>query len=236
MRIDGLTVCVDYAAELKLSLDRWAAALDSVMVVSAPRDRATREACRAAGRRVSAYFTTAFYEDQAAFNKGRALQEGLSLVRPREWVLLFDADIVPPVDLRERIEAAGIRPGTLYGCPRHQAPDPEAWDSPPDRWPSMNDREVAGYFMLFHAADPAVGDIHALIPSRYTHAGNYDSELQNRWGLGAGMDRKAWLDIPLLHVGQPGANWCGVGNERAVADLRRQRRAGRHWTQETIST
>ncbi len=235
MRIHGLTVCVDYADELRLSLPRWAAALDSVTVVTSPADQATARLCESQHRRVWCYKTPVFYENGAHFNKGAAIQEAvLAHGFPwRDWLLLFDADIIPPADLRERIDAAAPQAGILHGCPRHQAPDAAVWDTDPQRWPAMNDREIPGYFMLFHTADPAI-DRASLVNTTYIHAGNYDSELQNRWGIGASMERKAWLPIPLLHIGRPGVNWCGVGNEQAVLELRRQRREGRHWTQETI--
>ncbi|HUX00223.1 MAG TPA: hypothetical protein VMY35_04520 [Phycisphaerae bacterium] len=237
MLIDGLVVCVNYADELALSLPRWSAALDTITVVTSPMDVQTLrllvngEPGRTA---IRTHITDIFYKGGAHFNKGGAMQEAIERTHPwRDWVLLFDSDIMPPLDLRAKLDAADLQPGILHGAHRHQAKFANA-HTDPEGWPQYPDREVAGYFQLFHVSDPAVADRSDVIDTGYTHAGNYDSQFQNRWGPGASVERKRWLDIHVLHVGDPGRNWCGKGNEAALAEIRMARARGRHWTEERI--
>jgi hypothetical protein len=233
MQIDGLVVCVDYWRELSLSINRWKRALDSITIVTSESDLKTRTASRL-HLKTACVWTQAFYAGGGAFNKAAAMQEAIVDAHPwRDWVLLFDADIIPPVDLREQLESADLHPGYLYGAKRHQA-HPDQWEGDPDRFPILNDREIPGYFQLFHVTDPAVADRAHVLPTQYYHAGNYDSELQNRWGHGSAMDRKRWLDFHVLHIGSPGKHWCGRDNDEAMKELHAARAAGKRWTDETI--
>jgi len=236
MKIDGLVACVDYALELKLSMYLWEKNLDSVTVVTMQHDIHTRHVARPQRRPadIRTHITDAFHRNGAMFNKAAAMQEAIIEAHPwRDWVLLFDADIIPPVDLRERLEAADLEPGYLYGAKRHQA-HPNQWEGDPERFPILNDREIPGYFQLFHVTDPAVADRAHVLPTQYYHAGNYDSEFQNRWGHGSAMDRKRWLDFHVLHIGSPGKHWCGRDNAEAMKELHAARAAGKRWTDETI--
>lgn len=235
MKIDGLVVCVDYAAELRLSLDRWLHALNTLTVVTTDEDRATGDLFVYNIDGVGwIHKTEAFYANGAKFNKAAAMQEAIIEMHPwRDWVLLIDADVIPPVNLREQLEAANLKPGILYGARRHQS-DPSHWDEDPTKFPLLPDREMPGYFQLFHVSDPVVADRANILNTTYTHAGNYDSEFQNRWGRGADMARKRWLKFPVLHIGEPGVNWCGRGNHEAMIQLRTARAGGHRWTDETI--
>jgi len=238
MHIDGLVVCVDYTAELALSLPRWLAALDSITVVTTPVDVRTQKLivdCELPDRAlIRAHITEVFYAHGALFNKGAAMQEAIDRTHPwRDWVMLFDADVMVPTDLRARLEAADLQPGILHGAHRHQAEVSQA-ETDPELWPQYPDREVAGYFQLFHVSDPVVADRANVLDATFTHAGNYDSLFQNRWGKGASIERKRWLDVHVLHVGPPGRNWCGRGNDEAIDKLRLARAQGTRWQDERI--
>jgi hypothetical protein len=192
MRIAGLTVCVDYADLLGRSLPRWAAGLDDLVVVTAPRDAATLELCRECGVRTLA--TDVFWDRGAAFNKAAAMELGLATLPQDEWVLLFDADIIPPQTWRQQVELSNCRPGRLYGARRHE-----------EGGQPINDGELAGFFQLWHGTDPAAQDRPLL--GSWSNCSAYDSEFMRRWP----PERRFILPLDVTHVGRPGQNWCGRG-------------------------
>lgn len=213
MQVHALVVSVDYAPELSRSIDRWVAGLASLVVVTAPRDEATIALARQHGAQL--HVTEAFFEDGALFNKGAAMQEARALLPQSDWHLFLDADVVPPPDWATRLEAADTKLGCLHGARRVLE------DGRP-----IDDRELAGFFHLFHSADPRAS--HPL-DRDWLHAGNYDSTFMQRWP----RELQRILDLELVHLGEPGVNWCGKGNDAAMKQIREQRRT-RSWRSETV--
>ena len=59
-----------------------------------------------------------------------------------------------------------------------------------------------------------------MLDTGWRHAGGYDSEFEFRWPP---TRRVRIPGLVLTHIGLPGANWCGVGNDAAMAELKRRR-------------
>lgn len=214
MRVSAITVSVDYASELAHGIARWVAGLEELVVVTAPRDEETIALAEHAG--ATLHVTGAFWEDGALFNKARAMQEARALLPPDGWHLFIDADVVPPEDWMERLEAEALQPGTLHGARRVFE------DGRP-----VVDRELAGFFQLWHASDSRGV---APLGRDWLHGGCYDSEFMLRWP----RQFQRILDLELVHLGETGQNWCGRENRAALEDIRRRRRAGQSWRTETV--
>jgi len=125
MYLEAVTVCVDYGDFLREVIpwnqplfDRWA-------VVTTPADEETRELCRRGG--IECYPTDEFYRDGNEFNKGRGIAIGVDHLSQRDWVLHIDADMVLPPMTRQYLDAAHLRPETLYGCDRAMCVGWEKW-------------------------------------------------------------------------------------------------------------
>lgn len=205
MKITGLVVCVDYADLLERGLSRWRDGLDKLLVVTRPRDIQTQELCRAAG--VGFHVTDAFNFSGSVFNKAAALSEAIEALAWEGWFLNFDADVVPPENWRERLEAEKVDRGYLHGCHRLN-----------ERGAPMRDGEMAGYFHLWHTSDERV-QRRPLWDVRWRHAGGYDSEFAFRWG----SDNWRWLPFLVTHLGDCGSNWWGRGNQDAHREMMRGR-------------
>lgn len=216
----AITVCVEYADFLAITLPRNAQHFDEVMVVTAPQDRFTAEVVESVPN-ASCYVTDAFYRQGAAFNKGLALEEGLDALGRRDWLVIFDADVVMPAEMNILVNTIG----NLYGAHRRICQDPHQWDGGEDwsAWPILQDRELAGWFQLFHADDPVLKE-RPWYGTNWRHAGGCDSVFQDRWPA----NRKIWLPMEVLHLGEPFTNWYGRhtpyvdGRRPPQADQRRQ--------------
>jgi hypothetical protein len=226
MRISGITVCVDYSEFLGQSLARWRRGLDELLVVTSPTDIPTKALCSAHGTPFHA--TEVFWARGAKFNKAGALNEALQktgIFDRAQWFLFFDADVIPPADWRHQLEHPGqLVPGNLYGAGRAD-----------ERGEPIPDTELAGYFQLFHAADPAVR-MHAeagkgVALEEFTNAGCYDSCFMRRWPA----ERRLFVpSLMLTHLGERGVNWCGIGNREAMSQLRSERRRRGGWQHERL--
>lgn len=207
MRISALTVSVNYADLLANSIDRWLAGCEKLLIVTSPTDEDTLDLARSHDCLVHA--TDAFYREGAAFNKGLAISEAVEAFDYLDdWQLLFDADMVPQANWRQIVEAAKPQPGFLYGATRQLENG--------ERFSDRN--EIPGYFQLFHASDTNA-QRKPLLDTTWRHAGGMDSEFHQRWP----MNRKRWLDMTLIHQGEPGMNWHGRGNYEATARMLMER-------------
>lgn len=214
MTISLLTVSVDYAPQLERSIARWRAGADDMLVVTAPRDQATQDLCGRHGVRFHA--TDRFWIPGAAFNKAGALAQGYGVLSPPDWVLIVDADVIPPENWRQIIEAEKPQQGLLHGARRRD-----------EGGQVILDAAVVGFFMLFHRTDPRVGNP---IFADWHNAGAYDSEFERRWG----RSNQRMLPLTLDHQGPHGQNWCGVGNSQGMQEMWKQR-FSKGWQSERLT-
>lgn len=212
--IHGLVVSVGYSGMLLQCGQVWLRGLASLMVVTSPEDAPTRSAVSLlnqtpAGRgKINLYLTDAFTRDGAAFNKGLAMEEARSVMPWEDWILFFDADIIPPLDWYERL--GELQLGYLYGALRYTL-DHGVITVVPD------DRIGYGYFQLFHAKDPKV-QRRPLLDICWRHAGNYDSNFLLSFG-----SLVKQVPFPVFHKGLQHQNWFGIGKEEAFAQMQATR-------------
>ncbi len=237
MRIEAVTVCVNYADFLARTLPTVRSQVDAMAVVTAPFDADT--ARLAAGHGCSVLATDAFYRGDA-FNKGRALEEFFAsdVFELGGWVLVVDADIALPPTARAVIERMVLQPDTLYGASRLACPTSADWDcigAEQGAWhvdhlqPFPVRAELAGFFHLFRPGAMK----RPWYPTDWGHAGGQDSVFEQRWP----KQRKERLPIATVHLGDHRANWFGRvtprwdGGECGGPGEARIREAGRHYTQ-----
>ncbi len=210
----ALTVCVEYDDLLRLTLPRLLRHFDWLLVVTSPADDRTQYlvaqtvAEAMAGdeaRKVQLHVTDAFTRGGATFNKGLAIEEGLDVLGRDGWLAIVDADIVLPSTPIPNPQS--LIPGFLYGpARRRMCVDPAAWDRGDD-WsahPFIQDHELAGFFQLFHASDPALWE-RPWYGIDWRHAGGCDSVFQAKWPA----ERRVRLPFEVLHLGPDGTNWHG---------------------------
>jgi hypothetical protein len=220
MKIHGITVCVNYAHFLTLSLRAWADGLDSLLVVTTHEDTVTQRLCKQ--HNVDYRATNIFYADGAKFNKGASIADAFEYLRLPDtddnWLLMFDSDIEPESNWREQVDKFSPAIGNLYGAKRYKLNGEQE-----------PDEHMAGYFLLSNLSDHRM-QIKPIVDTHWYHAGNYDSTFMDRWPL----ERRIFLPIHLTHHGMTGINWCGVGNHQAMKHLHKTRQLLGKWDHETI--
>lgn len=201
----AFTCCVGemYAELLRKSIARWAACADKVVIVTKPGDAITKVTLPG---NVLIVETTVFDLNDAAFNKGAALNVAYAAMDARDHVVHFDSDIVPPHDWWKTLRAHAPR-GKIVGAPRTT-----------EKGRIIDDRGLYpyGYLQCWHAQDPRVWrwplfDVHS------KHAGSYDANFLELWP----RQRRRLAPFTVVHIGEIRTNWFGPGQEgnQEMADI-----------------
>jgi hypothetical protein len=125
MKIEAVTVCVNYADFLTWFLLANRLHFDRLVVVTDEGDTRTAALCEHYG--VECVRTNVFYEGGLAFDKGAGINAGLAKLDRDGWVAHLDCDIVLPPRTRKLIEAAKLDPASIYGIDRMLCQNFEDW-------------------------------------------------------------------------------------------------------------
>lgn len=198
----AIIVSVDYGDLLDVTLHYNRHHFDEVMVVTTQDDRDTQAVAIAADADLC--LTGAFYHDGAAFNKWKALEEGLDCFGRQGLICIMDADVLWP----QVIPDFEYEKGCLYTPIRHTKVEINGPVPPEDEWESYpehpNCGEWAGWTQIFHADDPHLGAA-PWHETNWRHAGGADSFFQMKWPVKC----KKRPPFRVLHLGEDGVNWCG---------------------------
>jgi hypothetical protein len=125
LRIEAVTVCVDYADFLETTLPFMQRAVDDLVVVTSPDDRRTQKLADQAGVRVLA--TTAMHDAGRKFSLGAGVSAGLGALPLSDWALVLDADIILPPSFHRTVQHLRLEKEKLYGIDRVHCRGWHAW-------------------------------------------------------------------------------------------------------------
>jgi hypothetical protein len=114
-KIDVVIVSVNYNDFLAITLKNTTSILD-VTVVTSPTDIICQELCRKFGAKC--VITERMYENNATFNKGKAINEGIRSLKNPEWIILLDADIYLQSDFLDVLKSTELNYQNLVVCKR----------------------------------------------------------------------------------------------------------------------
>ncbi len=201
MRVRGITVCVNYHDLLAITLVRNIRFLESCWVVTHPNDHSTKDVCRKVPN-VHVLETNAFYEGGAKFNKGLAIEQGFDAMGRKDFILIWDADIL----LHDQFTLPPLEVDKLYYSQRRILEDPHLW-TPAFHWDyaePTTDRDGVGFFQLFHADSNTI-KARPWYDTTFCHAAGGDGYFAARWP----EHKKHLLPLPVLHLGPRDRNWFG---------------------------
>lgn len=117
LRLEAVTACVGFDDFLDAALARNHPHLDTMIVVTSHEDHRTQAVCRKHG--AICVQTDLFHKNGRHFNKGAALNSGLSRFQYHGWRLHLDADVLLPDNFRRMLfNHTHLDPRCVYGCDR----------------------------------------------------------------------------------------------------------------------
>ena len=192
----AVIVSVDYAEKLSITLPINRRHFGRVLVVTKVQDNLTPRV--ATQNRAEVYVIDAHYTDSAAFQKWRAVEEGLDWIGRTGLVCLMDADIVWPRVTPDIVLQTGI----LYG-PRCRITD-YARSQPEDRWSKLPlhpcyskwPQYICNGVMIFHADDSSLGRPPWF--DAIKSPSDCGRQFQQHWHV----SRRVQLPFNVLHLGR----------------------------------
>lgn len=236
MKIEAVTVCVDYADFLSRVAPHNRRLLDRWVVVTRPADELTRQTCLKNSIEVVLCDEFGRCGD---FNKARGINAGLRQLSGDGWLVHLDGDICLPLDFRQCLDDAHLQEGYIYGALRLCLPGWEAWEAAQRQglysralgWlAEYRDRPAGsyiggipgasrfgyapiGYFQMWHGSETlSWGSARKWYPDEHGGAGRTDNQFAWLW------DRRRRQLIPellLFHLESlsakdgMGHNWHG---------------------------
>lgn len=116
MRIEAVTVCVDYSDFLNVIANTNKKLFDRWIIVTSHFDKKTQAVCDYHG--LECVKTNVMYDNGDTFNKGKAINEGFKRLKKDGWILHIDADIMLPSDFREIVKEEFLQKDAIYGIDR----------------------------------------------------------------------------------------------------------------------
>lgn len=120
MRLEAVTVCLNYDDFLEPAIRANQALFEDWVVVTEAGDKGTHDVCERYGVRAidCPYFT----KGGSHFDKARGINLGLAHLSCSDWMLHIDADIVLPQDTRQQLLNIDLDPLNIYGMDRVDCP------------------------------------------------------------------------------------------------------------------
>lgn len=205
MKVDAITVCVDYSEYLALIVGNKAV-FDRWMIVTVKQDKDTIALCEREG--LDYCFSERLYEG-GPFCKGKAINDGLMELRPQDWVCQLDADTYLFPALRTAIEEANLDSDCMYGLYGRLLVNDGA------ELKAMLDKEqispdelehvglAVGYFQMWHSS------MRQFYPEQSTHAGLDDILMRESYSL----DKVKLFPSYAIHIGQMWVNHKGIPDD-----------------------
>lgn len=200
----AITICVDYADLLAVTLPWNRHNFTEWMIVTTPEDQQTIQL--ASEHSCQVYTTRSFYDNGAHFNKYLAMEEGFDVLGREGWLCILDADVLIP----KGVDHTHYRIGNLYGPRRRMLQDPTGNIQKKINKPWIGYKidgfvaQFPGYCQIFNVDDPRLGP-PPWHETDWKHCAGGDARFQDKW------EHRHKIRTPweVLHLGPKDVNWCG---------------------------
>jgi hypothetical protein len=125
MKIECVTVCVNYSDFLAHTLPQNKHHFDHMVVVTTPEDIETQRVCEFYN--VECVTTNEFTLNGDPFNKAKGINAGLRRLSKSGWVVHIDSDIYLPPLTRSILQRISLDGNNIYGIDRMMCPNFEEW-------------------------------------------------------------------------------------------------------------
>lgn len=210
--LEMLVTSVNYGDCLRETIPHNVEICDKIYLVTSQKDILSQEICARFPDKVKCIVSDVFFENGAIFNKGKGLNLAFKAAEKKDWLLISDADILLPTNLKDMI--ADIRDkDALYGINRiiikekHNLETAKrvslkaTYIGKPYELSRMH--PIRGYFQLFHTKSMYYRNkgYRTDIPT----AASSDLSFSHQWPKNKSFCFKA----DCIHLGQNAQNWEG---------------------------
>ena len=196
VKIEAVTVCVDYSDHLSECIDNHQYVHDWI-IVTHHRDHRTIKLCETSGIRY--ILSERIYQNGAYFAKGRAINDGLKCLDRDEWLLHIDADQKLPGSFTDILNKSELNRDCIYGAKRQHNDIVRTEINPATE--EEHQRPLVGFFQLWHSSK------YKSYPESSIHAGDDDQEMSLRFKY---PDEWRYLDVVTEDVsGEFCKHWYG---------------------------
>jgi GR25 family glycosyltransferase involved in LPS biosynthesis len=193
-KIDVVIVSVNYNDYLVLSLMNSIKLFENIHVVTSKDDFLCHRICEKFS--VNCIKTDIMYENNAKFNKGKAINLALDSLKEESFVLILDADII----VSDKIDLKELNTDTIYGTGRYFINNYEElleYESTSNLENVLYEEfRGIGFFQLFYNTGQKY-------PETFDDAGWSDIVFRD------GFKNKKELNNIILHLGRCNKNWQG---------------------------
>ena len=225
-KIYGVVTCVNYYDTLPYSLESCKKIFEKVFVITDTMDTITPQVCEGFDF-VECIQSDCFYKDDAVFNKGAAINQGLKRIPidKDNWVLIFDADTIFTLQSLYILSTNDFGLNSLYGAIRQPIPNITSYEKFIEKRDHNNactifennlehtnevfplikkiDKDrIFGYFQLFNSTN--LSKENYLYPENYKNARNSDLKFSSLFKDNIVVHKH----IRVLHFGSV-SNWNG---------------------------
>jgi hypothetical protein len=198
--LDAVTSCINYSDFLRLTVKWNRKRFDRWMIVTVPEDHETIQLCREYDLMVC--LTERVQTNQAQFNLGAILNDGIKLLRPQNWLAVVDADIIILEDLKPQLK----EPKFFYSTHRSFLPTWEdfvAWLKGAPLAASPNHEFGYGFLQVVNVENHNVKNWYE---ECFKWAANSDLTLRSRWEE---KHQQYHFTRSCVHLGPTRYNWEG---------------------------
>ena len=218
-RLNVVLTCVNYSDLLVISLRENIKHIEPkyITVVTDINDNLTKKVCEVFG--VNCVVTDRFYEDDAVFNKGKGINEGIKSLNNPEWILLTDADIIFPSNFIEDLSKKTFDSSKLYSASRYLCRTYKTYlkykaeNIELEEMDGMNRCMPIGYFQLFSYNHHSLTDKRKIYPEQSNDASWSDMLFGDKF-----QQKSCIESVKLIHLGIESRNWKGRKTERFIDD------------------
>jgi hypothetical protein len=161
--------------------------------------------------RVNCLITDVMYDDDSKFNKGKAINYGISQIKNKDLILILDADII----VNDKIDINILDDNSLYTSGRwicetyYRFQNWERSKNDNDFTKCENDRGF-GFFQLFNSNNQIFqGNFY---PENFKDASMSDLVFRDKFNSRKSIDNK------VIHLGEAYTNWSGRKTSRFLTD------------------
>lgn len=196
----AITICVNYADYLGTTLPHNVESVDRIYIGTSKTDEGTQELCNKYPDKVKVFLfddETQIRYNRAKFNKSglvRYIQEYAHRTHPDAWILILDADILLPNDIKASVESHAVEKNSLYGMLRHDYHTMADYTA--QKRNNLYPLKHAGYFQLYF-------DKSKYYPTFSKDCSACDIVFQRLF------HHRPMLPGHACHLGKPGVNWYG---------------------------